>query len=229
MAYTPIGWVTGDTITADKLNKMDNGWGVESTQLFSETLTTASGRFGYQATMAYAGDPTAISTMTIVFDGTTYDCEQQSRGGAYSWGAPSPSNFSEYPFAVLVMSGTWYLLTETEGTHTVTGRSVGSLEVSDDFTSAVSGIVSSVAQTPFKITEGTTTFNEIYSAVCTNGRFGYIESTLYANQPVLIEPVIYVLKSSSTFSVKTIGFDGSALVIYTYTASSADGVITLSE
>ena len=42
MSYTPINWQTGDIITAEKMNKMDNGWSVESSsqQLFSETVTT---------------------------------------------------------------------------------------------------------------------------------------------------------------------------------------------
>lgn len=136
MAYTPINWQTGDTITAEKLNRCDNGWEVSSTQLFSETLTTASGDNGYQATMAYTGDPTNIATMYVTFDGTDYTCAQASGGGTYWYGAPDPSDFSQYPFVLLAMDGAWYLVTETAGTHTVTG-SGESVEVSDNFSIAV--------------------------------------------------------------------------------------------
>lgn len=39
MIYTPINWQNGDTITAEKMNKMDNGWGIGEVELFSETVT----------------------------------------------------------------------------------------------------------------------------------------------------------------------------------------------
>lgn len=288
MAYTPINWQNGDTITAAKLNKMDNGWSTENTQLFSETVTTAasnmgysatlaydgtdtpatmditlngtsysslakhtydgtdayygastpgsfddypfmlytsvgsgtwflitetageytiavaasalqtstdfdaargwsydgggikqlfsetvttaSGNFGYMATLAYAGDPTTLGTLTITLNGTDYTCEQQSSSGQYWWGAPSPNDFSEYPFVVLAMSGTWYLITETAGEYTVSADAMvtPSASVTEGFRAAVSAVTSESESLPFLIinnVDGATdkTWNEIYA------------------------------------------------------------------
>ena len=75
MAYTPINWQTGDTITAAKLNRCDNGWGYESTEILSETVTTAdtySGGYGV-GELAYSqfiNSPTIV----VTFDGTDYTC-----------------------------------------------------------------------------------------------------------------------------------------------------------
>lgn len=153
---------------------VSKGWNVGTTQLFSETLTTvASEGGGNNATMAYTGDPTTISAMTIVFNGTTYNCEQQSENGQYWWGAPSPNDFSEYPFVVLASGGNWYLITETVGTYTVTG-SVESVETTENFRSAVNSIVNTNGML-VTITEDDNynlntdkTFSEIYTAI-TNG------------------------------------------------------------
>lgn len=40
MSYTPINWQTGDTITAEKLNKMDNGWLVFVVNLITDESST---------------------------------------------------------------------------------------------------------------------------------------------------------------------------------------------
>lgn len=235
--YAPTGGGGGVEYTAESPITIEdgvigfNGYSVETTNttLCEETITTATATsLGYNTSLSYA-TPISADSLIVAFDGTEYTCTKFTDRGLVGYGGftEAGTDFSTYPFAIVVRSGTNYVFTESAGTYTIKiAISSETVEVSDDFTSAVSGIVSNMTQPPFKITVGTTTFNEIYSAVCTNGRFGYIETGVYANQPVYIEPVIYVLKSSSTFSVKTIGFDENALVIYTYTASSADGVIT---
>lgn len=235
MAYTPINWQTGDTITAEKLNRCDNGWGVEtaSTTLFDGSVTTESSMDGYSANIQLTGDlsTTIGSEATITFNGTAYTCTCFDDEGFPSYGG-AYNDFSTYPFNLYYDTNTneWSIATESAGTYTI--KIVADAEtivVSDDFTSAVSGIVSSVTQAPFKITVGTTTFQEIYNAIYTNGRSAYVLTLSNINgQPQIIEPVIYVLRTSSTFLIKTIGFDGSALAIKTYTASSASGVITAS-
>lgn len=111
--------------------------------------------------------------MTIVFDGTAYTCERQSSGGDYWWGAPSPSDFSEYPFDVLWKGGTWYLITETAGTHTVTG-SAKSVETSENFRSAVNSFVDT-SMMPMLCVSGTTTYDEMAEAY-DSGRILYFRA-----------------------------------------------------
>lgn len=238
MAYTPINWQTGDTITAEKLNKCDNGWSVEttSTTFFDGSVTTTSsvmpsGESMHFATLTFTEElsTTVGDTATITFNGTAYTCTCFDDYGYPTYGG-AHNDFSTYPFNLACEDNVWNIATETEGTYTVKVEVPSeTVEASDDFTSAVSGIVNNVTQTPFKITVGTTTFQEIYDAIYTSGRSAYVLTlSNTASQPHFIEPVIYVLKSSSTFSVKTIGIDGDAPAIFTYTASSADGVITAS-
>ena len=84
MAYTPINWQTGDTITAEKMNKMDNGWGVQNTQLFSESVTTsvyegmsfATGTFSYSALIS-------DESVVVTFNGTDYTVARGGEDGYY--------------------------------------------------------------------------------------------------------------------------------------------------
>lgn len=176
MSYTPINWQTGDTITAEKMNKMDNGWDVSSTQLFSETVTTVAGQMGNSAQLAYTGTDTPNS-MTITFDSTDYACPLQSSGGQYWYGAPSPSDWSTYPFVVLYMSGAWILVTETAGEHTVSAIT-NTLDVSDSFKTAVESCIDTSAM-PMLCESGIATFSEMQRASA-DGRILYFKA--YGNE-----------------------------------------------
>lgn len=139
MAYTPINWQTGDTISADKLNKMDNGWGVESTQLFSETVTTVDTGQGFSSgAIAYSSVIDAAS-ITVTFDGTDYDCSRIDAFGDYFYGGFSKSglDFSTYPFAIESIGGGGEnaIKTEAAGTYTITAV-VSTLQTSADFDTA---------------------------------------------------------------------------------------------
>lgn len=169
MAYTPINWQSGDTITAEKLNKMDNGWGIQNTLLFSETVTTVAGAMGNSAQLSYTGTDFPES-MNITFDGTGYNCTLQSYSARYWYGASSPSDWSTYPFMVLFMNDAWLLITETAGEHTVSA-SASSLQTSDNFKSAVNSAVDASAM-PFRLVPDVTTYDEAIAAV-TAGRLLY--------------------------------------------------------
>lgn len=161
MAYTPINWATGDTITAAKLNRCDNGWGYESTQLFSETVTTEDNGSGiYEGQLAYSQLITA-DTITVTYDGNEYTCPSI---GAGEYGAPyndGNPDFSEFPFN-LYANGETYITTQTAGTHTVTA-SAGGVEVSADFNSAVNACVDASAL-PMRCVHEVTTYDEMLSA-----------------------------------------------------------------
>ena len=127
MAYTPINWQTGQTITAEKLNKMDNGWSVEATQLFSETVTTVDDEGDIFATLQYA-EYINYDSITVVFNGQSYECAKTDVDGTSHYGG-----LSEYPFDLQSdPAGANTILTETAGTYTV-AASVKSVETSTDF------------------------------------------------------------------------------------------------
>lgn len=221
MAYTPINWQTGDTITAAKLNKCDNGWSVESTTLFNETLTTASGDMGYEATMAYTGDPASIAEMTITFDGTEYVCQQQSSGGTYWYGESSPSGFPTYPFVCLYTSGAWYLITETAGTYSISA-STSATDVSSAFTKAVNTATADTIA-PFLIELYNTTWQEVWDAMSAN-RLCFVNQ----NDGETINYFIAVTADSTDYSVYAINPNGTgtSVGIMRYTATSADDVLS---
>lgn len=136
MTYTPINWQTGDTITADKLNRCDNGWAVESLQLFSETVTTADTGQGYATgQLAYVFQEEPPAEAVVTFDGTDYECERDSQ---YGYGGRS--DFSTYPFYISPTTSRTKIDTETAGTHTV-ALGAQAVEVSAAFGEAVSSCI----------------------------------------------------------------------------------------
>jgi len=141
MAYTPINWQTGDTITAAELNKMDNGWGIQSVQLFSETVTTASSGQFVSGRLTYS---TLIDadTLEVAFNGTTYVCQRNILPDGYVYGGVSETglDFTNYPFALLSNNLGNILFTETAGTYTISA-SASVLQTSDNFQLAVSNCV----------------------------------------------------------------------------------------
>lgn len=171
MTYTPINWQTGDTITAEKMNKMDNGWGVGATQLFSETVTTAANPFGdIQANLTYSTEITA-DTISVNFDGVVYSSipvvvanSRRYYGGVTSSGS---ADFSEYPFYIVSIGSMNRntLFTSTAGEHSVTVF-LQSIETSENFDNAVK----SVKADSFEIVLGTTTFKEAYEAFLSGKR-----------------------------------------------------------
>lgn len=219
MAYTPINWQNGDTITAEKLNKMDNGWGIESTQLFSETVTTAVGEGGSpEAQLAYSNIIDADS-LTVVLDGTEYECQRIDGGrsyfyGGYDLGTGFP-DFTTYPFFILSGS-TNLLVTETAGEHTV-AASTASIETSSSFDSAV------VLAGVFEVVQGTTTFQEACDAF-KSGKHVYVVDNSSSGKTYHM-PVIFV--NENTFEIKFIVTSNNDTVLMPtgLTASSADGVL----
>lgn len=206
MTYTPINWQTGDTITAEKLNKMDNGWGIDKTQLFSETVTTVAGDFGNTATLTYASMITA-PMLYVTFDGTDYACNAISVGAgmlAYGGVAVSGPDFTEYPFAIMSANGTNTLYTETAGTHTVEANTA-SIEVSQEFDNVVNSCVDTSTM-PMLCISGTTTMDEMFIAQGKN-RIMYF---IYNNEYYFITTLVEVgTKFTPTRTGLTVTFDSS--------------------
>lgn len=222
MAYTPINWQTGDTITAEKLNRCDNGWGTENTQLFSETVTTEAGEYGNEGQLAFSS-MVSSSELTVTFDGTDYQCSavELSGNSGYGYGGVDSEleyDFTTYPFAVSFTNSYGNILaTETAGSHTVAAS--GSVTVtSSDFAAAVA-----VALPPelFVATANATTWQEVHDAVAAKKlAFVYEESggNLYC-RPVL------AVTSGSGYEVATAIVSGGGVSAGYYEALTADGPI----
>lgn len=159
MAYTPINWQTGDTITAEKLNKMDNGWSVESTQLFSETVTTADTGQGFaMGQIQYVFEGTRPPEVTIMFDGTAYTCAINAQNGYGELGGSGPV-FTNYPFYIAPSYNGTNVVTSTAGTYAV-AMSTQSVEVSSDFSTATAA----AAPKPLFVDGQTVTYNDCLTA-----------------------------------------------------------------
>lgn len=136
MAYTPINWQTGDTITAEKMNKMDNGWEADFAQIFSETVIT-EGDIGADLTYSSFIDATSI---TVTYDGTDYTCAKIDMDGENAYGGFNEGpDFTTYPFFIYSASdgeGGGYnsLYTETSGEHTISVSAGGSQLFSETVT-----------------------------------------------------------------------------------------------
>lgn len=209
MAYTPINWQTGDTITAAKLNKCDRGWSVESssTTYINESVTTADrGSFGMGAT-SYS---TAISdaTLTITFNGTEYTCARGSMGYGATADSPTP-DFTTYPFGLVPM-GPVLLITETAGTYTLkVEASSTTVETSSNFQTAVQSCVD-VSTLPMECVSGTTTYQDMINAFSAgrllyfkpygNNFFSYCYITGFSSGEITFIP---------TYSEITVSFDSN--------------------
>lgn len=215
MAYTPVNWQTGDTITADRLNRMDRGWGVDSAQLFSETVMMEDDGDGlYSAAIAYSQLIDA-DTITVTFDGTEYECHSVSEG---EYGAPyndGNPDFSKFPFTLYTSSDGAAIITQTAGEHTIAASTV-SIEISSSFDSAV------VLAGVFEVVSGTTTFQEARDAFKSGKRVCVVSSN---SGKTLRSPVFLV--NESTFEIKFISTSNSdtQIALSGLSASSADGVL----
>lgn len=163
MAYEKQTWVCGETITADKLNHMEDGIaqasgggtdvGYECTEtrtvLTEESVTTVAGEYGNDGSLAYS-TPITAETIRVTFNGVEYVCDAVAMGGTvrgYGGISQSDTDFSEYPFAITSNSNPDAsfvngLYTETAGTYQVKIETVEqSVETSECFENAVNKVV----------------------------------------------------------------------------------------
>lgn len=232
MAYTPINWQTGDTITAEKLNKMDNGWGYESTQLFSETVTTAEQDGMYSARLAYANLIDA-GTITVVFDGTEYTCINLAPSDIpiKEYGAPwsdelEKYDFSTCPFTLSSSSRGNGLITETAASHTIAVTAHTIVTSSDFDTAAQTAMASTIAAipTPLQVVIGETTFGEVYEAIAAGKLLFVVDNNNIVRQPRGIQPVIFA--QCTNYTVSTIRYNSDSIEVKDYTAASYSGPLS---
>lgn len=124
--YTPTVWKTGDVVTAERLNKIEQGLvsgGVytesEMVRFSGEATTTAQGSFNSATINCDLSD--TPEQITVVFDGTEYTVSKVESDGETAYGGVDETGleFSEYPFAVVLGTDYSILMTETASTHQV--------------------------------------------------------------------------------------------------------------
>lgn len=143
MAYEKQTWVCGETITADKLNHMEDGIaeasgggtaGYECTEeytLLTDESVATSELFGTaQAPLAYS-NLIETNTVKVTFDGVEYVCTKAEQDRLNSYGASipdspeNPPDWSEYPFIVTssvdTVMGRVYntIITQSVGTYQI--------------------------------------------------------------------------------------------------------------
>lgn len=222
MTYTPINWQTGDTITAEKLNRCDNGWGYDIAQLFSETVTTVESSGMNIATLAYSGTIDA-DTITVTFDGTDYDCSRIDAYGSHFYGGFTNQgpDFTDYPF-MLQAGDANRVYTETASSHTISVASE-TLSVSDDFKSAVILASQDIPSDSLEVVKNVTTWEEARNALLDGKRVFLItdSSNKYQSQAVFASPVDY-----SVGFIEITGVNTQTPSIAWLRASSSNGVLT---
>lgn len=175
MSYNKRTQATGNVVGAVDLNRIENGiadidvdeirgWGVQTTQLFSESVTTADNGSGMNVgVLVYSGTIDSAS-IVVTFNGTDYTCPRIDAFGEYFYGGFTQSgpDFSEYPFAIDSGSQGNALYTQTAGTYTVAVSASG-IAVSDNFSNAVNQCVDTSLM-PMQCTSGVSTETEMTSA-----------------------------------------------------------------
>ena len=218
MTYTPINWQTGDTITAEKMNKMDNGWGVSSTQLFSETVTTTSGQYGNSASLAYSS-AIIVPTLYVTYDGDDYVCPAVEMNGTFSYGGMGEMgpDFTDYPFLITPINESNELFTETAGSHTISA-SQNAVEVSELFVSATEA-----ASPVFVAVSERTIWQDIADAIDAH------KLVIVFNGNAINAPCCYasraVVDESENYVVYSMEASSDAIGSITWIASSPDSPI----
>lgn len=129
MPYVKQTWNTGDIITAEKLNHIEDGLeellNPQKTILLEETTFTARKRVDFfVADIPYL--EMSHRNVVVVYDGAEYSCTREfDEEEGYYYGAPFDYDselydFSEYPFSILTYSESDTGITVAEeGEHTV--------------------------------------------------------------------------------------------------------------
>lgn len=125
MAYTPTEWKNGDVITAEKLNKLEEGVqeanGEKFVTVFDGSITTASSgnlaMGSFIPTTSIEGD-----SVLVTFENVTYELPKVVLSFGTGYGEFDNSNnpiLTNYPCAIGISSGTYYFFTLEANTYEV--------------------------------------------------------------------------------------------------------------
>ena len=138
MSYEPTNWQTGEIITAERLNHIENG--ITSAQVYTESETV---RFSGEVTTAESGGYYTAELscdlsdrpdeVIVTFQGQEYSCPKSYEDGYEVYGS---GDYSEYPFAIYPDGSYTFIYTETAGTYQVEIKAINktvSQELADAF------------------------------------------------------------------------------------------------
>lgn len=149
MNYEPKTWTCGETITADELNRMEDGianaGGYECSEsrvvLTEENINATESSGTYFALLSYS-TPIDDNEIIVTFDGNTYTLQKKRMGtdgdyyGDISGDAP---DYTRCPFVVFASAEGNAVYTETEGAHSIKIEAVQeTVETTPCFEKAVS-------------------------------------------------------------------------------------------
>lgn len=230
MSYNKRTWATGNVVGAVDLNRIENGiadidvdeirgWSMQSTQLFSETVTTADNGGGMNMGVLVYSQTIDSDTITVTFNNTNYTCPRVDAFGEHFYGGFTQSgpDFSQFPFAIESGQNGNALYTQTAGTYTISAAA-STAEVSSNFVlaskTATTNLIESVS--PFFFTLYSTTWQEVYDAMLANRL-----CVRSANDGERIDIYIAVTADSTDYSVIVMNpLQGGNFI--RYEASSAD-------
>lgn len=136
MSYEPKEWVSGEVITADGLNNIEEGvqealecWEsggdcgysceTTSTVLTEETVTTSGSAPYISADLSYS-TPIDASSLTATFEGVDYELDKVDLGWGIAYGDwQNTPDFTNYPLAILSSHGANTIFTENAGTYSI--------------------------------------------------------------------------------------------------------------
>jgi hypothetical protein len=233
MAYTPINWQTGDTITAEKLNRCDNGWGASTTtnELYSGSMTVSAGGDGGAVIQAAIAEQLSNASQAVItIDGTSYTCDGFDDGGFWTFGAPY-NDYSEYPFSVYVDGLMTYFTNQNGGTYSIKiTLSNVTIDISPDFAEAVSAVIGGAF---YSFVIGTTTWSQVVDAMAAGKLVlrtwanAYDGGTTPGAKYAGIELVTDAYADShGAYIVSAIVVGKGVQSVIRYTASSIDGALS---
>lgn len=157
MAYEKTTWVDGDVITAEKLNKIEDGiedatgydCKEEPVVLLEESVVTESYYGSIRGTLSYS-HPIKAETIIVTFDGVDYVLNNSGRSEdvVSYYGACKDmytQDYSEYPFGLSCFhsSSQNFLFTEKAGTYSIKISAVTDVvSTTENFKKAVDSLVS---------------------------------------------------------------------------------------
>lgn len=143
----------------------------ESTTIIPEQSVTTAEQSGSYVAMIPNGEPDpGTGSLTVVWNGTTYECESYDVHGVAFYGAvmdiqAGTIDWSDYPFILLYQpqAGAWTVLTEAATTATVKASALARVVTpSADFESAVNSILPNTQPYVLALTANTGTGNYDY-------------------------------------------------------------------
>lgn len=132
MSYEKQTWASGDIITAEKLNHIEDGieepigyaYSENENVLFDETVTTRKSEYtSYCEGEITYGLVIQSKFIRVIFDGKSYDLMMMSLASKTIGYGSVYGDFSEIPFGITsnYIDGAWHntLMTAEEGTHSI--------------------------------------------------------------------------------------------------------------